>query len=89
MNSCTSETVFTTTQFAIANAAPRAQQHSQKTERITQMIKHAQLPSPGLQLLVATGMRWAGHVACMGEEKSVQGVGGKAGRKEITQKTKA
>jgi hypothetical protein len=60
MNSCISETVFTTTQFAIATAAPRVQQHSQKTEQITQMIKHAQLPSPGLQLLVAMGMRWVG-----------------------------
>jgi hypothetical protein len=33
-------------------------------------------------------MRWAGHVACMGEE-SVQGFGGKARRKETTRKTKA
>jgi hypothetical protein len=32
-------------------------------------------------------MRWAGHVACMGE-KSVQGFGGKAQRKETTWKTK-
>jgi hypothetical protein len=33
-------------------------------------------------------MGWAGHVARMGE-KSVQGFGGKALRKEATQKTKA
>jgi hypothetical protein len=33
-------------------------------------------------------MRWAGHVARMGEE-SVQGAGGKARRKETTRKTKA
>jgi hypothetical protein len=33
-------------------------------------------------------MRWAGHVAHMGEE-SVQGFGGKARRKETTWKTKA
>jgi len=33
-------------------------------------------------------MRWAGHVARMGEE-SVQGFGGKARRKETTWKTKA
>jgi hypothetical protein len=33
-------------------------------------------------------MRWAGHVARMGEE-SVQGFGGKARRKETTGKTKA
>jgi hypothetical protein len=33
-------------------------------------------------------MRWAGHVARMGE-KSVQGFGGKARRKETTGKTKA
>jgi hypothetical protein len=34
-------------------------------------------------------MRWAGHVARMGGEKSVQGFGGKARRKETTGKTKA
>jgi hypothetical protein len=35
-------------------------------------------------------MRWAGHVARMGEEsKSVQGFGGKARRKETIRKTKA
>jgi hypothetical protein len=32
-------------------------------------------------------MRWAGHVARMGEEKSVQGFGGKARRRETTRKT--
>jgi hypothetical protein len=26
-------------------------------------------------------MRWAGHMACMGKERSVQGFGGKAQRK--------
>jgi hypothetical protein len=35
------------------------------------------------------GMRWAGHVARMIEEKSVQGFGEKARRKETTWKTKA
>jgi hypothetical protein len=34
------------------------------------------------------GMRWAGHVARMGEE-CIQGFDGKARRKEITWKTKA
>jgi hypothetical protein len=34
-------------------------------------------------------MRWAGHVARMGGEKSVQGFGGKARGKETTGKTKA
>jgi hypothetical protein len=34
-------------------------------------------------------MRWAGHVARMGEERSVQGFGGKARRKKTTWKTKA
>jgi hypothetical protein len=34
-------------------------------------------------------MRWAEHVARMGEERSVQGFGGKARRKETTWKTKA
>jgi hypothetical protein len=29
-------------------------------------------------------MRWAGHVARLGEEKSVQGFDGKAQRKETT-----
>jgi hypothetical protein len=34
-------------------------------------------------------MRWAGHVASVGEEISVQGFVGKARRKETTRKTKA
>jgi hypothetical protein len=34
-------------------------------------------------------MRWAGNVAHMGEGENLQGFGGKARRKEITQKTKA
>jgi hypothetical protein len=34
-------------------------------------------------------MRWAGHVARMGEERKVQGFGVKARRKETTWKTKA
>jgi hypothetical protein len=34
-------------------------------------------------------MRCEGHVARMGEERSVQGFGGKARRKETTRKTKA
>jgi hypothetical protein len=33
-------------------------------------------------------MRWAGHVARMGEERKVQGFDGKARRKETTWKTK-
>jgi hypothetical protein len=34
-------------------------------------------------------MRWMGHVARMGEERKVQGFGGKARRKKTTWKTKA
>jgi hypothetical protein len=34
-------------------------------------------------------MMWAAHVLCMGEERSVQGFGGKARRKETTWKTEA
>jgi hypothetical protein len=34
-------------------------------------------------------MRWAGHVARMGGEKSEQGFGGRARRKETTWKTMA
>jgi hypothetical protein len=37
---------------------------------------------------VSRSLRWAGHVACMGEE-SVQGFDGEARRKETTRKTKA
>jgi hypothetical protein len=33
-------------------------------------------------------MRWARYVAGTGEEKSVQGIGGRARRKETTRKTK-
>jgi hypothetical protein len=34
-------------------------------------------------------MRWAGHVARMGEGRNANGFGGKARRKETTWKTKA
>jgi hypothetical protein len=34
-------------------------------------------------------MRWAGHVARMGEGRNVQGFGGKAQRKKMSWKTKA
>jgi hypothetical protein len=34
-------------------------------------------------------MRWAGHVARMGEDKNLEGFGGKAQRKETTWKTEA
>jgi hypothetical protein len=34
-------------------------------------------------------MRWAGHVALIGGEESVQSFGGKAIRKETTWKTEA
>jgi hypothetical protein len=37
----------------------------------------------------ARRMRWVGHVACMGEERKVQGFRRKARRKETTWKTKA
>jgi hypothetical protein len=32
--------------------------------------------------------RWTGHVERMGEEECIQGIGGKARRKETTGKTK-
>jgi hypothetical protein len=34
-------------------------------------------------------IRWAGHVASMGKERSVQGFGGKTRRKETTRRTEA
>jgi hypothetical protein len=42
---------------------------------------------PQISLGKSRRMRWAGHVARMGEE-SVQGFGGKARRKETAGKTK-
>ena len=33
------------------------------------------------------GMRWAGHVACMGEERVVEGLGGETGGEETTGET--
>jgi hypothetical protein len=38
-----------------------------------------------IRLTRLRSMRWAWHVACMGEE-CVKGIGGKARRKEITRK---
>jgi len=32
-------------------------------------------------------MRWAGHVARMGEERGVKGLGGETGGKETTRET--
>jgi hypothetical protein len=41
--------------------------------------------SPGIiRQIKSRRMRWAGHVAHMGEERSVHGFGGKARRKETT-----
>jgi hypothetical protein len=34
-------------------------------------------------------LRWAGHMACMGDERKIQDFGGKVQRKETTQKTEA
>jgi hypothetical protein len=44
---------------------------------------------PQISLGKSRRMRWAGHIARMGEERKVQGFGGKAGGKETTWKTKA
>jgi hypothetical protein len=41
-----------------------------------------------IRQIKARRMRWAGHVACLGEERSVPGFCGKARKKETTLKTK-
>jgi hypothetical protein len=46
------------------------------------------LYSPNIRQIKSRRMRWAGHVARMGEER-VQGFDGKARREETTLKTKA
>jgi hypothetical protein len=50
---------------------------------------HNLYSSPDIRQVKSKRMRWAGHVARMGEERKVQGFGGKARRKETTWKTKA
>jgi hypothetical protein len=45
--------------------------------------------SPDIRQIKSRTLRWTGHVARMGGEKSVQGFDGKARMKETTQKTKA
>jgi hypothetical protein len=40
-----------------------------------------------IRQIKSVGIRWMGHVVCMGEERSVQGFGGKARSKETTWKT--
>jgi hypothetical protein len=49
---------------------------------------HILYSSPNIWQIKSRTMRWAGHVACMGE-KCVQGFDGKARRKETSCKTKA
>jgi hypothetical protein len=44
---------------------------------------------PNIRQIRSRRMRWAGHVARMGGERSVQGLGGKARNKETTGKTEA
>jgi hypothetical protein len=41
-----------------------------------------------IRMIKSRRMRWAGHVALMGEEERVWVIGGKARRKETTMKTK-
>jgi hypothetical protein len=48
---------------------------------------HNLYSSPDIRQIKSRRMRWARHVARMGD-KSVQGFGGKARRKETTWKTK-
>jgi hypothetical protein len=46
--------------------------------------------SPNIvRVIKSKRMRWAGHVACMGEERCIQGSGGKTWGKETTRKTQA
>jgi hypothetical protein len=45
---------------------------------------HILYSSPNIREIKSRRMGWAGHAALMGEERSVQGFGGKAGRKETT-----
>jgi hypothetical protein len=40
------------------------------------------------EIIKSRRMRWAGHVARMGEKRSLQIIGGKARGKETTRKTK-
>jgi hypothetical protein len=47
------------------------------------------LPPDIIRRIKSRRMRWAGHVAHMGEEKSVKRFGGKPRRKETTWKTEA
>jgi len=46
--------------------------------------------SPNLvRVIKSTKMRWVGHVALWGEERCIQGFGGKTCRKETTWRTQA
>jgi hypothetical protein len=41
-----------------------------------------------IRIIKSRRMRWAGHVARMGQDKRVEVIGGKARGKETTRKTK-
>jgi hypothetical protein len=47
---------------------------------------HKLYSSPNIRQIKSRRLRWAGHMARMGEERGVKGFGGKALRKETTRK---
>jgi hypothetical protein len=42
-----------------------------------------------IRVIKSRRMRWAGHVACLGEERCIRGFGGETSGKETTRKTHA
>jgi hypothetical protein len=50
---------------------------------------HNLYSSPDIRQIKSRIMRWAGHAACMGEGRNIQGFGGKTLWKKATCKTKA